>query len=247
MNKYLLSFVAAGLLLSSCGGGGGGGVVDNTPTDNTPTDGNTTDSTPTDNTSNDNNQSTIEEPTFTGDGSQTTIDNTATLSPANYVIPAISEEDKQRFLDAVNAARAEARDCKDGKGVVPAVNPLRWNDRLYGVAYEHNYDMANTDKFQHDGTGTQYDITGTKLGKASETVERFVSSGYFEGSFTTGYGENLAAGNLDIEHAMELWIDSPYHCANLMSADFQEMGMSKVQSVKNSGYYYFTHTLGVSQ
>ncbi|KIM09003.1 MAG: hypothetical protein KU28_02570 [Sulfurovum sp. PC08-66] len=232
IKQTMVSMVVFGFLLASCGGGGGGGVVDNTPTDKTPSN---------------NSQGTIKEPSFTGDGSQTTIDNTATLSPANYVIPSISEVDKQRFLDAVNNARAEARDCGDGKGVVPAANPLTWNDRLYGAAYEHNYDMANTDKFQHNGTGTQYDITGTKLGRASGANDRFVSSGYFEESLATDYGENLAVGNLDIEGAMKLWLGSSGHCANLMSADFKEMGMSRVQSVNNSGYYYFTHTLGANQ
>ncbi len=250
MKQTMVSVVVLGFLLASCGGGGGS--TDTTPTDNTPTDGNTTDNTPTDgnttdNTPNDNNQGTVEEPSFTGDGSQTTIDNTATLSPANYAIPAISEADKQRFLDAINVARSQARDCKDGNGIVPAVNPLTWSDKLYSAAYEHNYDMANTDKFTHNGSGTQYDITGLKLGRASTTEDRVVNSKYFEGSFTTGYGENLAAGNLDIEHAMELWLNSPGHCANLMSADFEEMGMSKVKSVNNSDYYYFTHTLGVSK
>jgi len=71
IKQTMVSMVVFGFLLASCGGGGGGGVVDNTPTDKTPSN---------------NSQGTIEEPSFTGDGSQTTIDNTATLSPANYVI-----------------------------------------------------------------------------------------------------------------------------------------------------------------
>ncbi|MBN2824063.1 MAG: hypothetical protein JXQ76_01970 [Campylobacterales bacterium] len=227
MKRKILSVIAAGFLLASCGGGGGGSV-DNSVDNTTPTNDN--------------------DINLTGDGTQTTIDNTVNQTPSNYAVPAISEVYKQKFLDAVNNARAEARDCGDGKGIMPSVNPLTWNDKLYSAAYEHNYDMANTGNFSHTGSGTQYDITGIKLGKASSSEDRVVSNGYYEGATTTlGFGENLAAGNLDVDYAIKLWIESPGHCVNLMNGDFEEMGMSKVQSVNESGYYYFTHLFGISK
>jgi len=226
MKMHLLAAATLSLLLVSCGGGGGG-TTDPTQTPTTP---------PT------------EMPTeLTGDGTQTTIDNSINALPQNYSVPNLSDTDKQHYLDAINAARAISRDCNDGQGVVPAANPLSWSDALYAAGYEHNYDMINIPYFDHIGSGTLYDITGTLLGTASTTDERIANYGYFI-TLTSGslVGENLALGYESIEEAIEGWIASPGHCANLMNATFSEMGLSKVKDPISYGYYW-VHTLGYRQ
>jgi uncharacterized protein YkwD len=37
-------------------------------------------------------------------------------------------------------------------------------------------------------------------------------------------GENIASGNRTPQEAVQAWLDSPGHCANLMNPGFTEMG-----------------------
>jgi uncharacterized protein YkwD len=251
MQKSFLSLVAIGFLVASCGGGSSSTATTNTSTDSTSNQSNTTTNS-SDNTQSSNTTSSSSDNTssLTGDGEQNSIDTSVEVSPSNYAVPAISETDKERFLTAINNARAVSRDCGDGQGVLPAANPLTWNDKLYAAAYEHNYDMVNADYFDHYGSKTQYDITGSTLGKNSTPFDRIKANGYIDGASGYGMGENLAAGQSTIEDAVSNaatnWLDSPPHCANLMNADFTEMGLSKVKSPIN-GQYYWTHTLGYTK
>jgi len=255
MQKSLLSLVAIGFLLASCGGGS------STPSDTstnqtgdsstgdsnngTTADGSTGDGSSSDGSTTTDSSGSDSSDTSTGDGSQENIDNS--INNATYSIPTVSEVDKARFVDAINEARAVSRDCKDGNGVLPAADPLIWNDNLYAAAYEHNYDMIKANYFDHYGSGTEYDITGTKLGKKSDPLDRIKANGYMDSAGSYGVGENLAAGQSTIADAVSLsaqnWLDSPLHCANLMNADFTEMGLSKVKN-PTDGTYYWTHTLG---
>ncbi|SHO81471.1 probable transmembrane protein [hydrothermal vent metagenome] len=177
------------------------------------------------------------------------------LSPTNYKIPFISSADKIKYLEAINLARSEAKDCGEGVGFVSGANPLTWNDDLFKAAFEHNYDMTNSNTFAHSGSGTIFDITGTKLSKSSNTEERIRNNHYLDedkmvGVTTAGIGENLAGGQPTIEEAINSWINSPLHCKNLMDTNFKEMAISKVKNpnfregdTQNSEYYW-THIFG---
>ena len=44
-----------------------------------------------------------------------------------------------------------------------------------------------------------------------------------------GVGENLAAGQSDIEDALQAWLASPSHCANLMQPEYRDVGLACVQ------------------
>jgi len=182
-------------------------------------------------------------------------DEAVKLSPSNYSIPFISSSDKIKYLDAINEARAEARDCGKDVGFVAGADPLIWNDDLFNASYEHNYDMVNSVIFGHNGSGSIFDITGTKLSKESNTEDRIRNSSYLDadkmvGVIGAGIGENLAGGYETIEEAIQGWIDSPLHCKNLMDSSFKEMGISKVKNpnfVKKDGKtieYYWTHVFG---
>jgi uncharacterized protein YkwD len=161
----------------------------------------------------------------------------------DYLIPTISETDKEKFLNAINNARAEARDCGDGNGMLPAVGELSWNDDLYKASYEHNYDMLNTNIFGHNGSGTQYDISGIKLNKKSDPLDRVKNNGYIDASLSVyGVGENVADGHTTIQSAVDAWLKSTGHCVNIMNGDFKEMGLSKIDNGNNG--FLWTNVFG---
>lgn len=56
------------------------------------------------------------------------------------------------------------------------------------------------------------------------------------------YGENIAAGYASLDVVMAGWLQSPGHCANIMSANFTEVGLA----LQTGGSYrtYWTMDLG---
>jgi uncharacterized protein YkwD len=164
--------------------------------------------------------------------------------PVEYVpfeAPAISAAQKAEFLDAVNEARAHGREC--GKyGYMPAVPPLRWDDRLYAMAYEHSEDMARTDHTEHDGSGKESDWTAQvlDLGRGSTTVER----GQNNKLGSVWSAENIGWGYTSTEAMMSGWLNSEGHCHSIMDAGSRMLGMALVEN--QNGYYemYWTQTFG---
>jgi uncharacterized protein YkwD len=158
------------------------------------------------------------------------------------VVARVSEEDRAAFLDAINAARAETQDCGD-MGVFDPAPALSWNDRLANAAYEHSYDMAQSDTFSHTGSGTQSDATAQLLhpGTGSSFQERIEHQGYTQ---WRRVGENIAAGYADPEEVVEGWLESPHHCANLMNPVFTEVGMALVTQEGSDYYFYWSQELG---
>jgi len=91
----------------------------------------------------------------------------------------------------------------------------------------------------HVGSGTSTDVALKSYPQYNKStfVERIGHRGY------TGYstaGENITVGtNTDTaEKAVQLWIDSPGHCMNLMNPDFTEVGMGHVE-VSNTFYTHY--------
>lgn len=117
--------------------------------------------------------------------------------------------EEQTVLDLVNGYRAQARTC--GTTQYAAAPAVSWNCTLESAARRHSKDMADNDHFSHTGTDN------------SSLADRVNDSGY---SWST-IGENIAAGYTSPGSVVEGWINSPGHCANIMNANFQEMGVSK--------------------
>src|SRR5262249_19517432 len=111
-----------------------------------------------------------------------------------------------KILALVNEARAEPREC--GTRHYAAVRPLRWNATLAQVASSHASNMAQENFFSH------IDRQGQSPG------QRVARAGYLYRST----GENIAGGPETPEDAVRSWIESPGHCANLMSPGYTEMG-----------------------
>lgn len=139
----------------------------------------------------------------------------------------LSEETAgQRVLDLVNQARATRRTC--GNRVFDAARPLRWNDSLAKAARLHAVDMARYNYFSHSGRD------------GSDPAQRVARAGYPY----RATAENIAAGQMKPEAAVETWIKSPSHCANLMDPVFTEMGAAFAVNAKSEMGVYWAQTFG---
>lgn len=135
------------------------------------------------------------------------------------------DEAGRALLAAVNRARAVARHC--GTRLFPAAPALTWNAALGEAARAHSADMAAQRYLDHKG----------KDGRMAD--QRAAAAGYLGARI----GENIAAGQGSAEEAVQGWIDSPGHCANLMRDDFSEMGAAYAVS-KPRPRIYWTQVLG---
>ena len=167
---------------------------------------------------------------------------TATTLPTG--VPAITAATIQVYLDVINTARGQQQDCGT-EGIKPAVAPVIWNDKLYAAAWQHSNDLAKTNTFSHTGSGTVTDVAAQALhpGVGSNVEERIEYNGYT--SWLT-YGENLAAGTVmdQAQEAIDGWLSSDGHCANLMNANFTEVGMAVVYDPNSYYTYYWTQDFG---
>jgi uncharacterized protein YkwD len=158
-----------------------------------------------------------------------------------HQIPILSDADKESYLNAINQARSVEQNCHS-RGVFPAVSALIWSDKLYKASYEHTNDLVKTETFSHSGSGTEHDWTGYKLAKESSMVERVENYSYN----WSRVGENIAAGTYTStpQVVIQQWLESDGHCANLMNADFTEVGMAMVYSANSIYKYYWTQNFG---
>ena len=129
-------------------------------------------------------------------------------------------------LAEVNRARAQARTC--GTRRFAATTPLRWNPALANAALAHSQDMAGRDYFSHTAPG------------GGTVAERVGKQGYG----WTRIGENIAAGAGSVTQAMQGWLASPGHCANLMNPEFTEMGAAYALNPRSTHSLYWTQVFG---
>ena len=165
-----------------------------------------------------------------------------TATEASYEIA--QKTTQSEILKAINEARSVARDCHDGNGLVSAAPALTWNEDLYASAYEHSYDLAESNTFSHYGSGTTTDITGSNNNKASYFNERIRANGY------VGYrtiGENIAGGQATIQEAVTAWLASPAHCTNIMNPNFKEIGVAVVTNSSSEYGIYWTQSFGAKK
>lgn len=138
-----------------------------------------------------------------------------------------STEFETQVLALTNQRRAEGADCNT-EGVFPSADPLTLNKKLECAARLHSADMAEREFFNHlnpDGTSP---------------AVRVINTGY---SFQA-VGENIAAGQITAEHVVESWMHSDGHCANIMRANYRELGVGYVTSDKGPYGIYWTQVFG---
>jgi uncharacterized protein YkwD len=135
------------------------------------------------------------------------------------------------LLAAVNAARAEAQVCQG----VPfaAVSPVISDLRLQNAAVNHSDDMASLNFFSH--TGSDGLTSGSRVDAQNYLWTRL--------------GENLAAGQSDVDEVIADWLVSTEgHCELLMDPRMTEMGGScKTGGVLNLFTSYWTLVLATTE
>jgi uncharacterized protein YkwD len=129
---------------------------------------------------------------------------------------ALKQMEGQVFV-LVNQRRAEA-------GLAPYTRA----PELDAAARRQSLDMATTGNFDHTGTD------------GSTPFDRIRAAGY---NFTSA-GENIAAGQDTAESVMTSWMNSAGHRANILHADYKELGISVVFQEGSEFRFYWTQTFG---
>ena len=142
---------------------------------------------------------------------------TQAASPAPAPAP-VAKTFADQVLDAVNAARATARRC--GSVDHPAAPAMTWHAQPEQAALGHAQYLQQNNLFSHTGAN------GSSVG------QRLTAAGY---AWST-VGENIAAGYPDVASVMKGWIDSPGHCANLMTGNFTHLGVVLVPGTSSNTY-----------
>jgi uncharacterized protein YkwD len=125
------------------------------------------------------------------------------------------EQAGRQILALVNAARARPRTC--GDTAFGAAGPVLWNPLLGQAALAHSGDMAERHYFDHvEPDGSIPADRATRAGYRWRVV-----------------GENIASGQRTPQEAMDAWLDSPGHCANIMNPRFTEMGAAYAINPEN--------------
>lgn len=116
-------------------------------------------------------------------------------------------------------ARAQERQC--GGDTYAAGRPLTWNERLGAAAQAHSEDMVHMDQLSHEGS------------EGETLADRIGAAGYE----ARAWAENVAAGQPDATAVVAAWLDSPGHCANIMSADYTEFGAGVDRDASGTRYW----------
>lgn len=130
-------------------------------------------------------------------------------------------ETLQSMLPFINQARSADRFCGDTE--YPARPDLVWSNSLAKVARDHSMDMARQGYFSHTSAD------GTSMGNR-----------VFSAWSGTRVGENIAASsvNRSDSYVVDLWLNSPGHCALIMDPDFTHAGVGSGHNTEN-GYNLF--------
>jgi uncharacterized protein YkwD len=151
----------------------------------------------------------------------TPIDSGARVSPTAAL--------EDQVLAIVNQRRASGVVC--GDRAYPPAGPLMMSDALRLAARGHSEDMAANQFFSHmspDGRTFEY---------------RIRDSGY-AGDYP--WGENIAGGHATPQAAVDGWMASPGHCANIMSPRFKAMGAGYALRPGSPYAHYWTQSFGGS-
>ena len=118
-------------------------------------------------------------------------------------------KDEKALLDRTNAERKK----KD-------LEPLKPNAKLFAAARAHAANMAKQEKLEHDLDGKGF-------------AERVADAGYK----AAGVAENVGWNFADPKAAVEGWMGSEGHRANLLGEQYTEVGLAVAKSAKGETYW----------
>lgn len=121
-------------------------------------------------------------------------------------------ETQEQMLQLVNQARSQERMCGDEH--FSAAPPLKLNNMLQLAAEKHAKDMAEKNYFDHDSLDGR------------DPFDRMNDEGY---EYSTA-AENIHKGSNNAQRAIDRWLKSPGHCANMMNPDLKELGMAQYKN-----------------
>lgn len=120
-------------------------------------------------------------------------------------------DDQQKYMvEAVNKIRENG--CKCGKKMMPPVQKIAWNEKLYQSAHIQAKEMHDFNFFAH------FSKEGLNIGERLEKV----------GYIWMVAGENLGEGQKSFKEVLDDWLKSYSHCTMLMHPKIEEMGVAKV-------------------
>lgn len=137
--------------------------------------------------------------------------------------PADCQPETARLLERISQLRAQARRC--GADLLPAAAPLQWSEALQRSALRYAQELARRDLISHQGE------------QSAGLRERLHAAGYRLRSAA----ENLAAGPVDLDEALDQWLASPTHCENLMAPQFEDLGLACVAAPGRYGRFWVLH------
>ena len=136
---------------------------------------------------------------------------------------------RTEVLRLVNETRRTQRRC--GMRSYNPVPPLELNTQLNRAAETHARGMARHQKLQHEG------FDGSTPG------ERATAAGYA----WRAIAENIAAGPTTASEVVQMWLDSPGHCANIMSPSYTELGLAFAEDRETQSGVYWAQEFGRSR
>lgn len=114
------------------------------------------------------------------------------------------------------------------------LSALKLNEELTVTAELHSIDMAENDYMEHTG------LDGSMPWDRAALV----------GFESNHMAENIAGGQNSPSEVVQAWIDSPGHRANLLSANYTEMGVGYYEPDQDTGdqnyWHYWTQLFGSS-
>lgn len=129
----------------------------------------------------------------------------------------------QEMTQFINEARGLARQCGE-YGSFQETGVILWNEQLYQAADSHSQDMSSNNFFDHTGSdGLNVDM-------------RILAAGYT----AIAWGENISAGHNNSRDVVNSWLNSPGHCANIMTPAFTEIGSACAGNISADYGTYWT-------
>ncbi|ETL45723.1 hypothetical protein L916_04238 [Phytophthora nicotianae] len=105
--------------------------------------------------------------------------------------------------------------------------PVCGNKKLLSSSQRHSDDMAQNNYMAHDGTD------------GSTMSQRITDTGYK----WSAVGENVAAGQVDVQAVMDAWMHSPEHRENIMG-EYTMVGVSYAYNDNTEYKHYWTQDFG---
>ena len=159
----------------------------------------------------------------------------------SYPAPYISSEKKQKYLNAINSIRSQKRYC--GNNLMQPAPAVKWNTALYKAAYEHVNDLSRHDYIDYIGSGKRSDWSGLERGgKRSMPIDRALMNGY-----NPRYIDDISVGGANknsIDNVLSYALTDTNICKELMSTNYNEVGVAKIRVPSTSYKNFWSIMLG---